>query len=80
MGACVRGRCSLSELPAQVGYWDAVVTVLKLEAGASYNVQKGLKASASLGFTQDITHGTSAFAATVGASVAVMDVDWNDLF
>lgn len=59
---------------------DPVVTVLKLEAGASYNVQKGLKASASLGFTRDITHGTSAFAATIGASVAVMDVDWNSLF
>lgn len=59
---------------------DPVVTVLKLEAGASYNVQKGLKASASFGFTQDITHGTSAFAATIGASVAVMDVDWNSLF
>lgn len=59
---------------------DPVVTVLKLEAGALYNVQKGLKASASLGFTHDITHGTSAFAATIGASVAVMDVDWNSLF
>lgn len=59
---------------------DPVVTVLKLEAGASYNVQKGLKASVSLGFTRDITHGTSAFAATIGASVAVMDVDWNSLF
>lgn len=59
---------------------DPVVTVLKLQAGASYNVQKGLKASASFGFTQDITHGTSAFAATIGASVAVMDVDWNSLF
>lgn len=59
---------------------DPVVTVLKLEAGASYNVQKGLKASASLGFTRDITHGTSAFAATIGASVAVMDVDWGLLF
>lgn len=57
-----------------------VVTVLKLQAGASYNVQKGLKASASLGFTQDITHGTNAFSATIGASVAVMDVDWNSLF
>lgn len=59
---------------------DPVVTVLKLQAGASYNVQKGLKASASFGFTQDITHGTSAFAATIGASVAVMDVDWGLLF
>lgn len=59
---------------------DPVVTVLKLHAGASYNVQKGLKASTSFGFTQDITHGTSAFAATIGASVAVMDVDWNSLF
>ena len=59
---------------------DPIVTVLKLQAGASYNVQKGLKASASLGFTKDITHGTSAFAATIGASVAVMDVDWNSLF
>ncbi len=59
---------------------EPIVTVLKLQAGASYNVQKGLKASASLGFTQDITHGTSAFAATIGASVAVMDVDWNALF
>lgn len=59
---------------------NPIVTVLKLQAGASYNVQKGLKANASLGFTKDITHDTSAFAATIGASVAVMDVDWNSLF
>lgn len=59
---------------------EPIVTVLKLQAGASYNVQKGLKACASLGFTQDITHGTGAFAATIGASIAVMDVDWNSLF
>ena len=59
---------------------DPVVTVLKLEAGASYNVQYGLKAGASLGFTRDITHGTNAFSAMVGASIAVMEVDWSALF
>lgn len=59
---------------------DPVVTVLWLEAGASYNVQYGLKAGASLGFTHDITHGTNAFSATVGASIAVMEVDWSALF
>ena len=51
-----------------------------LEAGASYYLQEGFRLDAELGFTRDITHGTSAFRASVGASIAVCDVNWKDLF
>ena len=57
-----------------------VTTVLLLEAGASYYLQEGFRLDAELGFTRDITHGTSAFRASVGASIAVCDVDWKNLF
>ena len=57
-----------------------VITVLMIEAGASYYLQEGFRLDAELGFTRDITHGTSAFRASVGASIAVCDVNWKDLF
>ena len=59
---------------------DPVTTTLKIEAGASYNVQAGLQALAEVGYTRDMTHSTQAFSATIGASVSVMEVDWNNLF
>ncbi len=57
-----------------------VTTVLMLEAGASYYLQEGFMLDASLGFTRDITHGTSAFKGSIGASIAICDVDWAKLF
>lgn len=57
-----------------------VTTVLMLEAGASYYLQEGFRFDADLGFTRDITHGTSAFRFSIGASIAVCDVDWKNLF
>ena len=57
-----------------------VTTVLMLEAGASYYLQEGFRLDAEMGFTRDITHGKSAFRASVGASIAVCDVDWKNLF
>ncbi len=59
---------------------DPVTTTLKVELGAAYNVQAGLQGLAQLGYARDLTHGTQAFSATVGASVSVPDVDWNNLF
>ncbi|MBR5098966.1 MAG: hypothetical protein IK091_07080, partial [Spirochaetales bacterium] len=59
---------------------EPVTDVLMLEAGCSYYLQEGFKVDASLAFTADITHGTQAFMANVGASIAVCDVDWNKLF
>ncbi len=59
---------------------DPVTTTLKLELGASYNIQAGLQGLAKLGYAKDLTHGTQAFSATVGASVSVMEVDWKNLF
>ncbi|MBO4425344.1 MAG: hypothetical protein J5768_07500 [Spirochaetales bacterium] len=59
---------------------EPVTDVLMLEAGCSYYLQEGFKVDASLAFTADITHGTQAFKANVGASIAVCDVDWNKLF
>ncbi len=59
---------------------DPVTTTLKIELGASYNVQKGLQGLANLGYTRDIAHKTQAFSVTVGASVAIMNVDWKNLF
>ena len=59
---------------------EPVTHVLMLEAGFAYYLQEGFKVDASLGFTSDITHGTSAFRASVGASIAVCDVDWKNLF
>ncbi len=55
-------------------------TVLMIEAGAAYHLQAGFKANAEIGFTKDLTHGTQAFQATVGASINVCDVDWKNLF
>ena len=57
-----------------------VTTVLMLEAGASYYLQEGFRLDVELGFTRDITHSASAFRASVGASIAVCDVNWKDLF
>lgn len=57
-----------------------VTTVLLLEAGCSYFLQEGFKLDAQIGFTRDITHGTSAFRASIGASIAICDVDWKNLF
>ena len=54
--------------------------VLMLEAGCSYFLQEGFKLDAQIGFTRDITHGTSAFRASIGASIAICDVDWKNLF
>ena len=51
-----------------------------LEAGASYYLQEGFRLDAELGFTRDITHGTSAFRASIGASIDVTGVDWKNLF
>lgn len=59
---------------------DPVTTTLKLDLGASYNLQKGLSALAEFGYTRDITHSTQAVDITIGASVSVMDVDWAHLF
>lgn len=57
-----------------------VTTVLMLEGGASYYLQEGFRIDASLGYTKDITHGTGAFKASVGAAIAVCDIDWANLF
>ena len=57
-----------------------VTMVLMLEAGCSYFLQEGFKLDAQIGFTRDITHGTSAFRASIGASIAICDVDWKNLF
>lgn len=57
-----------------------VTTVLMLEGGASYYLQEGFRVDASLGYTRDFTHGTGAFRGTLGASIAICDVDWAKLF
>ncbi|MBO4409610.1 MAG: hypothetical protein J5775_02560 [Spirochaetales bacterium] len=57
-----------------------VTTVLMLEAGCSYYLQEGFRLDASLGFTKDFTHDNQAFKASIGASIAVCDVDWANLF
>ena len=59
---------------------EPVTDILMLEAGFAYYLQEGFRLDASLGFTADITHGTNAFRASVGASIAVCDVDWKNLF
>ena len=59
---------------------DPVTSVLMIEAGASYYLQESFRLDAELGFTMDITHGTNALRASVGASIAVCDVDWKNLF
>lgn len=51
-----------------------------VSAGACYYLDAGFKAEAAVKFTKDLTHGTQAFKASVGASIAVCDVDWKNLF
>lgn len=48
-----------------------VTKVLMLNAGISYNIFSGFQANAELGLTKDLTHGTQAFKATVGASIDI---------
>ena len=57
-----------------------VTTVLMLEAGCSYYLQEGFRLDAALGFTKDFTHDNQAFKASLGASIAICDVDWANLF
>lgn len=57
-----------------------VTKVLMVSAGACYYLDAGFKAEAAVKFTKDLTHGTQAFKASVGASIAVCDVDWKNLF
>ena len=57
-----------------------VTDILMFEAGFAYYLQEGFKVDASLGLTMDLTHGTQAFRGSVGASIAVCDVDWKNLF
>ncbi len=57
-----------------------VTKVLMIEGGASYYLDAGFRADAALKYTRDLTHGTDAIKASVGASIAVCDVDWRNLF
>lgn len=57
-----------------------ITTVLKLEGGFEYYLQKGLVGEIEIGYTRDITHNNGAFKAKIGASMSLMEIDWNNLF
>ncbi|MFA7189500.1 MAG: hypothetical protein WC117_05410 [Sphaerochaetaceae bacterium] len=59
---------------------DPVTTALKVDAGAAYSLQKGFKVCSTFSYSRDLTHKTQAMALTIGASIAVCDVDWKNLF
>ena len=56
-----------------------VTDVLSLESTVRYCPQPGLNLVASVSFTRDITHRTSAFKACAGVEMAVCDIDWKNL-
>lgn len=59
---------------------DPIVEALKVTAGLEYYLDKGFKANAEFGLSKDLTHGTSAISAKVGASIALCEADWKNLF
>lgn len=60
--------------------YGPLTQAIKVEGSLTWQLQKGFKATAQLGYTADLTHSTGAFTAKVGAQIAVLDVDWSHLF
>ncbi len=59
---------------------DPVTTAIKIEGGAAYYIQKGLKLNGSAGVTIDATHKTSAYNLRIGAAFDLCTIDWKALF